>query len=156
MIVEHKKPDHLFLFLEVFIQEGGIQSYVKDVLRAYQKLDYQGQVLVLRDKYPVDDDLMSGNLRFKGFADAFPMMGRIRFMVNLLWGLIIHRPQRVFCGHIKLGGVTRLFCGLLNIPCTVLTYGKEVWDTLPPKPRQVLNDANQVITISRYSCDRIY
>ncbi|AUC60392.1 Glycosyltransferase [Cyanobacterium sp. HL-69] len=156
MIVEHKKPDHLFLFLEVFIQEGGIQSYVKDVLRAYQKLDYQGQVLVLRDKYPVDDDLMSGNLRFKGFADASPMMGRIRFMVNLLWGLIIHRPQRVFCGHIKLGGVTRLFCGLLNIPYTVLTYGKEVWDTLPPKPRQVLNDANQVITISRYSCDRIY
>ncbi|WP_446684824.1 glycosyltransferase family 4 protein [Cyanobacterium sp. IPPAS B-1200] len=154
--MEHKKPDHLFLFLEVFIQEGGIQSYVKDVLRGYQKLDYRGQVFVLRDKYPVDDDLMEGNLGFEGFFHASPMVGRIRFIVSFFLFLLINRPQRVFCGHIKLGGITRLFCGLFNIPYTVLTYGKEVWDTLPPKERQVLDDANQILTISRYSCDRIY
>lgn len=154
--MENKKPDHLFLFLEVFAQEGGIQSYVKDMLRAYKKLNYQGQVFVLRDKYPVDDDLVGGNLNFKGFSYASPMISRIRFMVSFLTFLIISRPQRVFCGHIKLGKITRLFCGLLNIPYTVLTYGKEVWDTLPPQQRQVLNDADQILTISRYSCDRIY
>lgn len=154
--MENKKPDHLFLFLEVFAQEGGIQSYVKDVLRAYKKLNYQGQVFVLRDRYPVDDDLVGANLQFEGFANSSSMVSRIRFMISFLLFLIVNRPQRVFCGHIKLGGITRLFCGLLNIPYTMLTYGKEVWKTLPPQQRQVLNDADQILTISRYSCDRIY
>lgn len=31
------KPAHLFVFLEIFSCEGGIQSYVKDVLRAYER-----------------------------------------------------------------------------------------------------------------------
>ncbi|MFM7716534.1 MAG: glycosyl transferase group 1, partial [Microcystis sp.] len=29
---------HIFLFLEVFSQEGGIQSYIKDVIQAYLTL----------------------------------------------------------------------------------------------------------------------
>ena len=31
--------NHLFIFLEIFAAEGGIQSYVKDILQAYSSLN---------------------------------------------------------------------------------------------------------------------
>ncbi len=34
----NQKVNHVFVFLEIFVHEGGIQSYVKDILHAYQKL----------------------------------------------------------------------------------------------------------------------
>ncbi|NCR47432.1 MAG: glycosyl transferase group 1, partial [Microcystis aeruginosa SX13-01] len=42
---------HIFLFLEIFAQEGGIQSYIKDVLQAYLTLpgSEAAEVFLLRD-----------------------------------------------------------------------------------------------------------
>jgi hypothetical protein len=50
------KSNHIFIFLEIFNCEGGIQSYVKDVLQAYQSLTLQressntAEVFLLRDE----------------------------------------------------------------------------------------------------------
>ena len=42
---------HIFLFLEIFAQEGGIQSYIKDFLQAYLTLpdSEAAEVFLLRD-----------------------------------------------------------------------------------------------------------
>lgn len=153
-------PD-LFLFLEIFSQEGGIQSYVQDIFRSYLALADQAttanrasaDVFLLRDQ-PCEHPFNAPSLRFHYFKARSPRLGRLRFAAALLLYLIRHRPRQVFCGHINLAPMVQAFCQPLGIPYTVLTYGKEVWQPLPPKFRRSLQQANQIWTISRYSRDQ--
>ena len=61
--------DHVFVFLEIFRQEGGIQSYVKDIFRTYSQLkpDYKAEVFLLRDSAHCDNPFVSHNLKFTIF-----------------------------------------------------------------------------------------
>ncbi len=45
--------DNTFVFIEVFGCEGGIQSYIKDVLKAYMALNTcdTADIFLLREKY---------------------------------------------------------------------------------------------------------
>ena len=146
---------YLFVFLEVFSQEGGIQSYVQDILQSYSaQADLPpAQVLLLRDR-PTDLPLSLPQLSFQSFYDESSSRGRLRFTIALLKSLIQHKPQRVFCGHIKLAPLVKLLCQPLGIPYTVLTYGKEVWKPLASRERTALQQADRLWTISRYSRDR--
>ncbi|MGB7056790.1 MAG: glycosyltransferase [Geitlerinemataceae cyanobacterium] len=158
----------LFVFLEVFAGEGGIQSYVKDLLEAYRSLAKEfgdcpsrtADVLILRDSpncdNPLNDRLDPPTKRVLHFTylKTQPLWwGRIRFGMVLLTQLLQKRPDRVFCGHINLAPLVRNLCQPLGIPYTVLTYGKEVWTPLPPRYRDALNNADCLWTISRYSRD---
>jgi glycosyltransferase involved in cell wall biosynthesis len=153
--VNHK-ANHVFVFLEVFIHEGGIQSYVKDIFRAYQKLssEYQAEVFVLRDRPKSANDWESEKLRFHAFKSQSPQIGRFKMTMALLKCLLLQRPQQVFCGHINLARLVQTLCQPLGIPYTVLTYGKEFWEPLNDRERQALRSASGIWTISRYSRDR--
>lgn len=148
---------YLFLFLEIFSREGGIQSYVQDIFRGYAALKHpaSADVFLLRDgKDSTNPFEEAASLRFHYFKAKSPQLGRLHFAAALLQYLIQHRPQQVFCGHINLAPMVQLFCQPLGIPYTVLTYGKEVWQPLPPKVRRSLQQADQIWTISRYSRDQ--
>ncbi|NJO77859.1 MAG: glycosyltransferase family 4 protein [Cyanobacteria bacterium RM1_2_2] len=147
---------HLFLFLEIFSREGGIQSYVQDIFRGYAALEHSthADVFLLRDgKNCTNPFANASSLRFHYFKAKSPQLGRLHFATALLRYLIQHRPQQVFCGHINLAPMVQLFCQPLGIPYTVLTYGKEVWQPLPPTVCRSLQQADQIWTISRYSRD---
>lgn len=145
------KPNHVFIFLEIFNQEGGIQSYIKDVLEAYETLDYQAEIFLLRDTPDVNNPFKTEKFRFHYLKTLPPFLGRLKLAFLLLISLIKNCPDHVFCGHIKLAVLVNLFCKTLNIPYTVLTYGKEVWSTLPQFECRALKQANNIWTISRYS-----
>jgi glycosyltransferase involved in cell wall biosynthesis len=150
---------HLFLFLEIFSHEGGIQSYVKDIFQAYLSLipqeNYRSEVFLLRDgkdcNNPFDGDL----IKFRYLKTASPWRGRIDLAVSLLLRLLQNRPDCVYCGHINLSPLVRTLCQPLGIPYTVLTYGKEVWERLPDNKRKALQQAETIWTISRYSANRL-
>ncbi|HEY9646487.1 MAG TPA: glycosyltransferase family 4 protein [Chroococcidiopsis sp.] len=146
---------YLFIFLEIFSREGGIQSYVKDIFRSYNSLSGQPQsdVFLLRDGPESDHPFGSDTLRFHYFKTPSAALGRLRMAIALVSYLLRRRPQRVLCGHINLAPLVRLCCRPLGIPYTVLTYGKEVWNPLPTAAQQALQDADQIWTISRYSRD---
>jgi len=147
----------LFLFLEVFAQEGGIQSYIQDVLTTYGQLKATagGDVFLLRDR-PSDVPLNPiRGLAFRCFAPAKPAIGRLRLAIALFLYLLTQRPQHVFCGHILLAPLVQILCSWFRVPYTVLTYGKEVWCSLPKTQRQALQRANAIWTISRYTRDRL-
>lgn len=153
---------HSWAFLEIFSREGGIQSYVKDIWQAYGELaaaqDYHSQVFLLRDRAPITNPFQSDRFQFHYCASRSAQLGRLKLATGLARSLLLQRPQRVLCGHIKLAPLTRLLCQLLGIPYTVLTYGKEVWDVwemLTDLERQSLRHAASIWTISRYSRDRI-
>jgi phosphatidylinositol alpha-1,6-mannosyltransferase len=169
-----KSDHHLFTFIEVFGCEGGIQTYVKDVLRAYEVAAlrssggyrYTADVLLLRDPKGCDNPFDPGRrtarslFRFHYFRVGSSHMigaialGRLRFLLTLLYQLIVKRPSCVFCGHINFAVLTRLLCRWFQVPYVVMTYGKEVWEALPPLQVRALLDAKSIWTISRYSRDR--
>jgi phosphatidyl-myo-inositol dimannoside synthase len=145
---------NVFVFLEIFSIEGGIQSYVKDILQAYSSLVGGADVFLLRDGIGVDNPFEASPLKFYYLKTRSASWGRIRLAIVLFAYLLKNRPQRVFCGHINLAPLIRAICQPLGIPYTVLTYGKEVWETLPDPKRKALQQADRIWTISRYSRDR--
>ncbi|MFZ1030184.1 MAG: glycosyltransferase [Limnoraphis robusta] len=158
-------PPFLWCFLEIFSCEGGIQSYVKDILDAYLKLieprgkldtssNFQSEILLLRDAPGCPNPYENSNIKFHYLKTKVPTLGRIRLASTLLGCLLTNRPQRVFCGHINLARVVQVICQPFGVPYTVLTYGKEVWEPLPLKYRNALQKADEIWTISRYSRDR--
>ncbi|WP_414576493.1 glycosyltransferase [Anabaena sp. CCY 9402-a] len=151
-----QQVNHVFVFLEIFALEGGIQSYVKDIFRAYSGLGagYQADVFLLRDSPNCSNPFECDHLKFHYFKNQSPQIGRITMAGALLKYLLQKRPQRVFCGHIKLAALIQTLCQPLGIPYTILTYGKEVWEALPKRERRALAAANDIWTISRYSRDQ--
>ncbi|WP_414513139.1 glycosyltransferase family 4 protein [Nostoc sp. PCC 9305] len=152
----NKTTNHVFVFLEIFAHEGGIQSYIKDIFRAYLGLsqDYKAEVFLLRDSADSLNPFEDENLKFYYFKNQSPYLGRLQMAAALLKCLLQSRPQQVFCGHINLAVLIQTLCQPLGIPYTVLTYGKEVWEPLKNQERRALTSAERIWTISRYSRDR--
>lgn len=158
--------NHVFVFLEIFECEGGIQSYVKDILKGYLALvEPSGQeqtpslltseVFLLRDGPGCHNPFESDVLKFHYLKTKPPVLGRARLAIALLACLLRKRPQRVFCGHINLAPLVQVLCQPLGIPYTILTYGKEVWEPLSQRDQIALRQAASIWTISRYSRDRL-
>ena len=151
---------HVFVFLEIFGIEGGIQSYVKNILEAYLSLQHQSddqtkaEVFLLRDSPECDNSFDVRPFQFHYLKTQPAMLGRLRLAVTLYLYMWQKRPDHVFCGHINLAPLIEIICKPLDIPYTVLTYGKEVWEQLPNFQRQALGSASRIWTISRYSRDR--
>lgn len=152
---------HVFVFLEIFSQEGGIQSYVKDIFRSYLALIESSptldnaEVFLLRDAPDCNNPFDTGLIQFHYLKTLPAWKGRLKLTWALFSSLVQRRPQCVFCGHIKLAPLVQTFCQILDIPYIVLTYGKEVWERLPDSQRQALSQANAIWTISRYSRDSL-
>lgn len=148
----------VFVFLEIFSCEGGIQSYIKDIFRAYlsQPQPPPADVFLLRDgaEDAANNVYAQGPLRFHYLASGNAMWGRARLFAALLTHLVRQRPRQVVCGHVLLLPLVAPLCRWLNLPYTVVTYGKEVWDPLPPRDRRALGRADQIWAVSRYSRDR--
>ncbi len=157
---QRRSPNYLFCFLEIFSSEGGIQSYVKDILKAYLSVTTgtnsspQAEVLLLRDSPDCENPFESNNLKFSYLKTGSVWFGRLNFAARILINLVQKRPERVFCGHINLAPLIQTLCEPLGIPYTILTYGKEVWEILGPKYQIAMNQADSIWTISRYTRDR--
>ncbi|MBN3950851.1 MAG: glycosyltransferase family 4 protein [Nostoc sp. NMS7] len=152
----NKKTNHVFVFLEIFAQEGGIQSYIKDIFCAYLGLrqGYKAEVFLLRDSPDSLNPFEQENLKFHYFKNQSPDLGRLQMAAALVKCLLQSRPQQVFCGHINLAVLVQILCQPLGIPYTVLTYGKEVWEPLKNQEHRALTSAGGIWAISRYSRDR--
>ncbi|MEG3898703.1 MULTISPECIES: glycosyltransferase family 4 protein [unclassified Microcoleus] len=157
---EMRSTNYLFCFLEIFASEGGIQSYVRDILKTYVSITAgtnsppPAQVLLLRDSPDCNNPYESKNIKFYYLKTDRPWFGRLKFATMLLTCLVQKRPQRVFCGHINLAPLIQTLCRPLGIPYTILTYGKEVWEPLAPKYQTAMRQADRIWTISRYTRDR--
>lgn len=150
-----RKVHHVFVFIQIFEGEGGIQSYVKDIFRAYLALNepLYAEVFLLRDNPTCFNPFESKTLKFHYFKSQSPQLERVRMAMALLLHLLRQRPEHVFCGHVNLAPLVSLLCQPLGIPYTVMTHGKEVWQPLPTSIKSSLQKAAQIWTVSRYTCE---
>jgi glycosyltransferase involved in cell wall biosynthesis len=159
----HTPNRYTFVFLQIFSAEGGIQSYVKDVLQGFLDANpnWGADVFLLRDGL---QDLKPENLLPLVRSDRLtlhpcrfvhPQLSRLALIGSLTRHLLSQPPTQVICGHIYLLPLVRPLCQTLGIPFQVMTYGKEVWEPLPSKFQQGLKAAQGIWTISRYSRDRL-
>jgi phosphatidyl-myo-inositol dimannoside synthase len=148
---------HVFVFLEIFAREGGIQSYVKDVFRSYLGLEQacSAEVFLLRDAPNSAKEFECENLRFHYFKTNLSQVGRMRMAFSLFLYLVSQRPQHVFCGHVNLAALVGMMCRILNISYTVMTHGKEVWQPLQSATLKSLRKASDIWTVSHYTRDQI-
>ena len=82
----------LFLFLEIFACEGGIQSYVQDIFRGLAAAQQSADVFLLRDA-KFENPFASEHLRFRYFKQASPRLGRFRFTAHRRIAPEPHRPS---------------------------------------------------------------
>jgi phosphatidyl-myo-inositol dimannoside synthase len=150
-----KPANHIFVFLEIFSREGGIQSYVKDVFKSYLALPehWNGEVFILRDGNDSKNPFASNRLRFHYFKNNSPQVGRMQMATALFAYLVQKRPQHVYCGHVNLAPLVGMFCQTLGIPYTVMTHGKEVWSPLPNGVKTSLQNADRIWAVSHYTRD---
>ena len=147
-----------FVFLEILSCEGGIQSYVRDILGALPTAMGKGRsadVFLLRDGAEVSNPFASPTLRFQYFKSTHLIVGRLKLAAALIAYILRSRPQHLYCGHVNLAPMVAAICKPFGIPFTVLTYGKEVWETLPTSKVKAFQRAERIWTISRYSRDRL-
>ncbi|MBE9065778.1 glycosyltransferase [Leptolyngbya cf. ectocarpi LEGE 11479] len=154
-LARQPRAQDTFVFIEVFGCEGGIQSYIKDVLMAYGTLKEveTAHIFLLRDRLEDIPSEFLSLFRFHCFQSGHPMLDRVRLTVSLGLHLLLKRPRRLFCGHINLAAMVAQLTRWLRVPYIVLTYGKEVWFPLKPAEGKALRAAEQIWTISRYSRD---
>lgn len=155
-LLRHGPGTTAFIFLEIFSGEGGIQSYVRDVFRAYLQQDEpdSADVFLLRDAPTVDNPYDRPPLHFHYLARARAGLGRASLVAALAIYLVRRRPRQVVCGHVLLLPLVATLCRWLRLPYVVMIYGKEVWEPLSPRQRVALRQASWVWAISRYSRDR--
>ncbi|ARV60092.1 glycosyl transferase group 1 [Nostocales cyanobacterium HT-58-2] len=149
----YKKVHQVFVFIQVFEQEGGIQSYVKDIFRAYLAFNepLYAEVFLLRDSPSCSNPFESERLKFHYFKSWSRQLERVSMTMALFSHLVRQRPQYVFCGHVNLAPLVGMLCQFLRIPYTVMTHGKEVWQPLPTAMKTNLQKAAQIWTVSRYT-----
>ena len=110
-----------FVFIEVFGCEGGIQSYIKDVLVAYASLNIveTADIFLLRDRIESIPPEFTARFNIHCFQSGRPMLDRIRMTLALALHLLLKRPRRLFCGHINLAVMAGQLAKLTRIPYTV-------------------------------------
>ena len=75
-----------FVFLEILSCEGGIQSYVRDILGALPSAldDRIADVFLLRDSCTVENPYTCDQLNFHYFKTTSPNIGRLKLIASLL------------------------------------------------------------------------
>jgi glycosyltransferase involved in cell wall biosynthesis len=111
-------------------------------------------VFLLRDASKDGPSVESSPLTFHYLASDWAITGRLRLLLALLHSLRYQQPQAVICGHVLLLPLVAPLCRWFGVPYHVMTYGKEVWFPLAPGLQRVLQGAEKIWAISRYSRDR--
>ncbi|MEM0979713.1 MAG: glycosyltransferase [Cyanobacteria bacterium P01_H01_bin.58] len=142
-----------FIFLEVFAWEGGIQSYIKDVLTAYlaEPTSPPADIFLLRDSSVCENPFAGEKLTFHYLESSNATIGRLRLAAGLLRNLLLQRYSHVICGHVLLSPLVSPLCRYFGVPYTAMIYGKEVWEPVPKQQQIALQKATSLWVNSRYS-----
>jgi len=86
-------------------------------------------------------------------ASRSGMWGKTRFVARA--ARLARRVTLIVAGHVSVAPLASRLGRLYGVPYVVMTYGIEVWGSLPPGRRAALRKARRVVAISRYTASRL-
>lgn len=147
---------HLW-FPNLFEFKGGIQVYLKDLLRAIDT-DFSNVYSVVFDKLDKTkppDKFNSEKFSFR-FSGSVPRVWQTpHFVFKLTIGALINRPRLILCGHLNFSPVAFWIHRLTYIPYWILVYGVDAWDVQNKWQTKALHAAEKIVSISGYTRDRL-
>jgi glycosyltransferase involved in cell wall biosynthesis len=141
----------------VFDYKGGIQVYLQDCLQAVGESFPCLPVVVFDklDKTKPNTSVFSKNLSFS-FSGRIPSSFQLpHFVLSLITGSLIERPKLIVCGHLNFAPVAFWIHRLTGIPYWILVYGVDAWNIQDRWKKQALQSAEQIISISSYTSNRL-
>jgi glycosyltransferase involved in cell wall biosynthesis len=141
----------------LFEYKGGIQVYLKDCLRAVGETFPRWAVVVFDklDKTKPKDSFALKNVSFS-FSGKIPRVLQLpHFVLNLVTGSLIARPNLILCGHLNFAPVAFWIHHLTGIPYWILVYGVDAWNVQDRWKKQALHSAEKIISISSYTGNRL-
>jgi glycosyltransferase involved in cell wall biosynthesis len=154
--IEEQKSVHLWV-PNLFEFKGGIQVYLQDVLQAL-KDEFPRLPLSILDKLDQGkppDKFNSPTLSFF-FSGHLPQrLQTLHFAINLIVAAIKERPNLILCGHLNFAPIAYWIHCFTKIPYWIIVYGTDAWDVKHRGRIKALDSANQIISISRYTRDRL-
>jgi glycosyltransferase involved in cell wall biosynthesis len=124
---------------------GGVQNYTKTFVDALRDVlgNDRVRVVAVPEEASVQHD----------GPPALRTSAKIRFLMSAVASVISWRPDLVICAHIGVAPVGRLIRSFTGIPYWLVLYGVEVWGDLTPAKLSALQDAQRLVTITRFTLD---
>jgi glycosyltransferase involved in cell wall biosynthesis len=154
--IEERKSVHLWV-PNLFEFKGGIQVYLQDVLQAL-KYEFPRLSLSILDKLDQGkppDKFNSPTLSFRFSGHLPKSVQTLHFAINLILLAFRKHPNLILCGHLNFAPIAFWIHRLTKIPYWIFVYGTDAWDVQDSWKIKSLNSANQIISISRYTRDRL-
>lgn len=139
---------------DLFATRGGIQRYSGFLLSALREA-WPGpryEVFLKNDDSNVRD-LEGSSLHASG--DLPGWLRTPGFAVRIASRGLIDRPRLVIAGHLNFAVVADWLDRLAGIPFWILTHGIEAWGVKKPSLRRALARAGCVVSVSRYTGQRL-
>jgi len=141
----------------LFEFKGGIQIYLQDVLRTLNDEFPRLSLLVFDklDSHQTKNSFDSPQISFLFSGNTPRYLQTLHFTIKLILGALKNRPNLILCGHINFAPVAFLIYRITTVPYWIIVYGTEVWDVQESSKIKALQAANQIISISSYTRERL-
>ncbi|HEY9820748.1 MAG TPA: glycosyltransferase family 4 protein [Candidatus Sericytochromatia bacterium] len=141
----------------LFEFKGGIQIYLQDVLRTLNDEFPRLSLLVFDklDSHQPKNSFDSPQISFLFSGNTPRYLQTLHFTIKLILGALKNRPNLILCGHINFAPVAFLIYRITTVPYWIIVYGTEVWDVQESSKIKALQAANQIISISSYTRERL-
>lgn len=141
----------------LFEFKGGIQIYLQDVLRTLNDEFPRLSLLVFDklDSHQPKNCFDSPQISFLFSGNTPRYLQTLHFTIKLILGALKNRPNLILCGHINFAPVAFLIYRITTVPYWIIVYGTEVWDVQESSKIKALQAANQIISISSYTRERL-
>lgn len=124
---------------------GGVQNYIRTLVAALR--DILGT-----DNVRIVEVSAEPAIRSDGTSRLRPHV-KLRFFVSAFAAAISWSPDLIICAHVGIAPVARHIQKVKQIPYWVVLYGIEVWGELPPSKRNALQDAERLVSITRFTLE---
>ncbi len=141
----------------LFEFKGGIQVYLLDVLQTLQDElpSVYLSVFDKLDKHQSQERFNSTNISFLFSGNLWGCLQTPHFLLNLIAGAFINRPNLILCGHLNFAPVAFWIHRITRIPYWILVYGLDAWGIEDTWKVKALHSADRIISISSYTRDRL-
>jgi len=147
---------HLWL-PDIFQFKGGIQVYSAFLLQAIAQIYPQAklQVCLKHDTHALPE-LELANPPSYSFAGNYPLSLRtLVYSSQILSSAIRTQPDLIIVSHVNFSQAAYWLKQFWGIPYWIVAHGIEVWDLQNPQVKSSLQNADLILAVSEYTCDRL-